>query len=102
MVTQILLPRSLRDERHFRWRGGEVSRIEGLSDAVFALMCWRAWRLRVELDLNDAEIAATRGRLQRHLATVAIGAVSMIFAIFIPGVPALAGLVYFLTGPVHG
>lgn len=32
-----LLPRGLREERHFRWRGGEVSRIEALSDAVFAL-----------------------------------------------------------------
>ena len=32
-----LLPRSLREEKNFRWRGGEVSRIEGLSDAVFAL-----------------------------------------------------------------
>ncbi len=37
MVHEKLLPRSLREERHFRWRGGEVSRIEGLSDAVFAL-----------------------------------------------------------------
>lgn len=24
-------------ERHFRWRGGDVSRLEGLTDAVFAL-----------------------------------------------------------------
>ena len=37
MVEKTLLPRSLREEKHFRWRGGEVSRIEGLSDAVFAL-----------------------------------------------------------------
>ena len=37
MVHENLLPRSLRAERHFRWRGGEVSRVEGLSDAVFAL-----------------------------------------------------------------
>jgi len=32
-----LLPESLRGERWFRWRGGEVSRLEALSDAVFAL-----------------------------------------------------------------
>ncbi|MDX2436577.1 MAG: TMEM175 family protein [Acidobacteriota bacterium] len=37
MVDPNLLPQSLRGERHLRWRGGEVSRIEGLSDAVFAL-----------------------------------------------------------------
>ena len=32
-----LLPAGLRGERRFRWRGGEVSRLEALSDAVFAL-----------------------------------------------------------------
>jgi uncharacterized membrane protein len=37
MVDTNLLPRSLREEKHIRWRGGEVSRIEGLSDAIFAL-----------------------------------------------------------------
>jgi uncharacterized membrane protein len=37
MSNRKLLPRSLREEKNFRWRGGEVSRIEGLSDAVFAL-----------------------------------------------------------------
>jgi hypothetical protein len=26
----------LRGERHFEWRGGDVSRVEALSDAVFA------------------------------------------------------------------
>jgi len=31
-----LLPRRLRGEEHFRWRGGDVSRLETLSDAVFA------------------------------------------------------------------
>ena len=35
MPDSNLLPSSLREEKHFRWRGGEVSRIEGLSDAVF-------------------------------------------------------------------
>ncbi len=28
---------SLRGERYFRWRGGDVSRIEGLTDGVLAL-----------------------------------------------------------------
>ena len=31
------LPTAIRGEANFRWRGGDVSRIEGLSDAVFAL-----------------------------------------------------------------
>jgi uncharacterized membrane protein len=37
MPNENLLPRRLREERFFRWRGGEVSRVEGLSDGVFAL-----------------------------------------------------------------
>jgi len=219
MVTPIL-PRSLREERHFRWRGGEVSRIEGLSDAVFALsltllvvalevpktsdelvelfwqfpafilcfafLLWvwyehflyhrrygfedpatvtlngvllffivfyvfplkflasvlvsaplagdpgisnigrgttvmvlfsggfigiftvlsimygRAWRLRGRLQLNAAEIRATKGRLQGHMASVSIGLFSLILALLLPQVPALSGLVYFLMGPVQG
>ena len=36
MAETPLLPRILRGERHFRWRGGDVSRLEGLSDAAFA------------------------------------------------------------------
>jgi len=31
------VPRKLLGEKYFRWRGGDVSRVEGLSDAVFAL-----------------------------------------------------------------
>ncbi|HLU40636.1 MAG TPA: TMEM175 family protein [Planctomycetota bacterium] len=38
MPNESLLPQRLRGERHFRWRGGAVSRVEALSDAVFALV----------------------------------------------------------------
>ncbi len=220
MVDPNLLPESLRGERHFRWRGGEVSRIEGLSDAVFALsltllvvalevpktssdliavfgqfpafalcfafLLWvwyehflyhrrygfedattvalngallffivfyvfslkflssvlvsapmagspgienigrgttvmvlfsggfvalfsvlslmylRAWRFRDRLHLDAAERAATLGRLQRHLVTVAIGVTSLLLAVLVPTTPALAGLIYFLMGPIMG
>lgn len=221
MVDSNLLPRSLREEKHFRWRGGEVSRIEGLSDAVFALsltllvvalevprtshelitvfwqfpafaicfafmlwvwyehflyhrrfgfedsatialnglllffivfyvfplkfiasvlitgslggvregiffgslgstvllfygagfvgifsvlavMYWRAWRLRDEIDLNAAERVAARGALRGHLLSVGIGVLSLLCAVLVPGMPALAGLVYFLMGPAQG
>lgn len=37
MLSQHMARRPLRGEKYFRWRGGEVSRVEGLSDAVFAL-----------------------------------------------------------------
>ncbi|MBK7091302.1 MAG: DUF1211 domain-containing protein [bacterium] len=36
MLRQHFLKKGLRAEPHFRWRGGDPSRVEGLSDAVFA------------------------------------------------------------------
>jgi hypothetical protein len=36
MIREKLLHLQLRGDRNFRWRGGDVSRLEGLSDAVFA------------------------------------------------------------------
>ncbi len=36
MIRQHLAQSTLRSEPHFRWRGGEISRLEALSDAVFA------------------------------------------------------------------
>ena len=37
MLRDHIIPRVLRGERDFHWRGGDVSRLEGLSDGVFAL-----------------------------------------------------------------
>ena len=37
MIREHLFHKKPGADRHFRWRGGDVSRIEGLSDAVFAL-----------------------------------------------------------------
>lgn len=221
MADTNLLPRSLREEKYFRWRGGEVSRIEGLSDAVFALsltllvvalevpstseelvavfwqfpafalcfafilwvwyehflyhrrfgfedwatvafngvllffivfyvfplkflasalitgslegtskdvvfgshgsavmlfysagfvgiftvlalMYWRAWRLRDEIQLDAAEREAVRGSIWGHILSIAIGLLSLAFVIFVPNIPALSGLVYFLMGPAQG
>lgn len=221
MIEVALLPRSLREEKYFRWRGGEVSRIEGLSDAVFALsltllvvalevprtseeliavfwqfpafalcfafmlwvwyehflyhrrfgfedtatiilngfllffivfyvfplkflasvlitgslegasegvvwgsrgsavmlfysagfvgifsvlavMYWRAWRLRDAIHLDAAERVAVWGALRGHLLSIAIGVLSLLFTVLVPGVPALAGLIYFLMGPAQG
>ncbi len=216
----VLLPRRLREERHFRWRGGDVSRLEGLSDAVFAfsltllvvalevpqtsdqlvavfwqfpafalcftflLWVWyehyiyhrrfgiedgvtvllnglllffvvfyvyplkflagalitgslldqgssslgsggkavmllysggfvgifavfsllylRAWRLRDDLKLNEAERIATRGALTGHLISVTIGLASIACVFWLPGLSALSGLIYFAMGPAQG
>lgn len=37
MIARLVPLEALRGERYFRWRGGDVSRLEGLSDGVFAL-----------------------------------------------------------------
>jgi len=37
MIGRLLPVEALKGERYFRWRGGDVSRIEGLTDSVFAL-----------------------------------------------------------------
>lgn len=37
MIDKVLPLQALRGERHFRWRGGEISRLEGLTDSVFAV-----------------------------------------------------------------
>ncbi|HMJ26039.1 MAG TPA: TMEM175 family protein, partial [Pyrinomonadaceae bacterium] len=35
MIREKLIDRSIGDNQKFRWRSHEISRIEGLSDAVF-------------------------------------------------------------------
>ncbi len=37
MIRQALVAQEVGTETEFRWRGGEISRLEGFSDAVFAL-----------------------------------------------------------------
>jgi uncharacterized membrane protein len=37
MLDKVLPLQALRGERHFRWRGGDISRLEGLTDSVFAV-----------------------------------------------------------------
>ncbi len=37
MIARLVPLEALRGERHFRWRGGDVSRVEALTDSVFAL-----------------------------------------------------------------
>ncbi len=66
MVDPNLLPQSLRGERHFRWRGGEVSRIEGLSDPVFALSL-TLLVVAADRPLNLAQFLKNPTALRDHL-----------------------------------
>ena len=70
--------------------------------AIFALMYWHAYRKRRELDLNDLEIFDTRTLLQENVLMAAVGLVSACLALTDTRLgPPLAGLSYWLIGPVQ-
>jgi uncharacterized membrane protein len=60
-------PSALRGERDFRWRGGDVSRIEALSDAVFA---FALTLLVVSLEVPDS--LGELSRLAWHIPGFAV------------------------------
>ncbi|HEV7905917.1 MAG TPA: TMEM175 family protein [Pyrinomonadaceae bacterium] len=74
--------------------------------AVFALLYWRAYTKRAELELNRLEVWDTRTELEEHLLHVVIGIISIGLASQGDrGFAALAGYCYVLIGPVmtvHG
>jgi uncharacterized membrane protein len=57
MIAQLLPVEALRGEPYFRWRGGEVSRLEGLTDAVFGL-AMTLLVLSTEVPSTQSEIIA--------------------------------------------
>ncbi len=58
-------------EKYFRWRGADVSRIEGLSDAVFAL-CLALLALNVDVPQTYQELQVLFSEVPAFLATFAI------------------------------
>lgn len=71
--------------------------------SVFALLYYRAYRRRADLDLNHIESFETRSSIQRCLLCVAVGTVSIVIA-SLSGAwsSALSGFSYGLLGPVMG
>lgn len=70
---------------------------------VFLLMYWHAWRSSGELELDALELFDTRNSMQQHVVNIAIGAVSLAFAL--NGDPNWAGLTYVAVSPamtLHG
>jgi len=74
--------------------------------AVFALLYWRAYRKRAELELTDLEAFDTRTDIRESLLNVCIGLVSLAVAILGGGrLAGISGMIYMLTPvvmTVHG
>ena len=66
---------------------------------IFALLYWRAWRLRGDLELSDLEVFDARNSIEHNLLMVAVAVVS-IGALYAFDSPGLAGMTYMLIGPI--
>lgn len=69
---------------------------------IFVLLYVRAYRKRVELDLNESELIETRSSLQSHALNIGVGALSLlVVSIGGMGSEFWAGIVYWLIGPAQ-
>jgi uncharacterized membrane protein len=68
---------------------------------LLALMQWRAYAKRKQLELDKLETYLTVTGLIHHLISVGVALISLII-ILADGQPGWAGIVYFLLGPIHG
>lgn len=68
---------------------------------LLALMVWVALRKRGILELDALEVYLTKRALLHHLITVGVALLS-ISVLLVWGDPGLAGVTYFLMGPLHG
>jgi uncharacterized membrane protein len=71
--------------------------------ATFMLLHWNALRQRTALGLDAVAVFDARASVRRHGISVAIGTLSVVFALLLPiRYLAWAGLLFFLMGPAHG
>jgi uncharacterized membrane protein len=68
---------------------------------TFLLLYWHAWRRRRDLDLDASELVTLRFSRRAHLISAGIGVLSLALN-YLTGLPGLAGMIYFLMGPLHG
>jgi len=64
MIRELAGHQLVPPEKHFRWRGGEITRLEGFTDAVFA---FAVTLLVVSLEVLHTfdELITTQGRKER-------------------------------------
>jgi len=70
--------------------------------AIFALLHWHAYRRRAALELNELETYDTRTHIQEHALMALVGLLSTALALTGTRLSsALAGMTYWLIGPVQ-
>ncbi|MCB0833638.1 MAG: DUF1211 domain-containing protein [Bacteroidetes bacterium] len=69
--------------------------------ALLGLMYWYAYRKRGELELSEIEILTTRSEVIGQLAMVGVGLLS-VCVVLLTGSGGVAGVTYFLIGPLRG
>ena len=92
------------------WQGGDLAQRAGMMYlyaagivgvfGVLGLMVLHAWRKRDQLELDELERYLTVTSLRAHCITVLIALLS-ITVLIAGGQPGVAGIVYFLMGPIH-
>jgi len=68
---------------------------------LLALMTFRAYRMRERLELDERELAITRGTIRAHLITVGVALASCSLSLLGGGWNFFAGISYALLGPLH-
>jgi hypothetical protein len=71
MIEKLLPLEALQGERHFRWRGGNASRLEALTDSVFAL-AMTLLIVRTDVPRDYGELVATFQQLPAFAACFAL------------------------------
>lgn len=69
---------------------------------TFLLLYRHARRQQPPLDLSPADEVGLRFGARSHLITMSVGMLSIVIALALPTLPAIAGMLYWLMGPLHG
>jgi len=70
--------------------------------STFLLLYRHAWKQRLVLGLSEGDELAMRFGMRSHAISLSVGLLSMVLVLAAPAAPALAGMVYFFMGPLHG
>jgi hypothetical protein len=68
---------------------------------TYAALYARAWSKRLELELDSVERVLTKSAIHSHLASAAVGLVSIVVCAVNPRWAGWAGMLYGVLGPLH-